>query len=310
MREHERIVHELAAPQHGAVSRTQLRARGVAARQLHPLIQRGVVVPVTREVVTIAGSGPSRQRSAIAAVLDVPGRTALSHAASLAWWAVPGFDRQRTGLEVISTRPARTAISSLSHVHTTTLLPDSHVTILDGLWITVPVRAIFDLAGRLHPDRMARIVDAAWRQRLVTGRLLRRTLAELAEHGRSGIQTMRSIIEERGDDYRPPESNTEARFEKLMAEIGVVSFERQVDAGGIDWVGRVDFRDRHLPLVAEIDSATFHLSLTDRTDDLARREALEHAGFVVVSISDFDVWNRPRIVQEQVIEARRTALRR
>jgi very-short-patch-repair endonuclease len=146
--------------------------------------------------------------------------------------------------------------------------------------------------------------------RLVTGRLLRRTLAELAEHGRPGIQIMRALIEERGDDYRPPESNTEARFEKLMAEIGIVSFVRQVDLGGMDWAGRVDFVDRELPLVAEIDSATFHLSLTDQAADSARRAALEDAGFIVVSVSDFDVWNDPRSVQRRIAENRREAARR
>ena len=176
--------------------------------------------------------------------------------------------------------------------------------------MTVPVRVLFDLANDMHPMRLERLIDTAWRKGLVTGRLLLRTLDDLAEHGRPGIQLMRELIEVRGDSYRPPDSNVEARFQELMAAIGVRTFERQVDLGGIDWAGRVDFVDRAIALIVEVDSFMFHLSITDVADDVARRKRIEDAGFTIVTVSDYEVWHQPDVVKQRVLEARRLAMQR
>ncbi len=251
----------------------------------------------------MAGSAATDHQRAIAAVLDARPPAVLSHASAAGHWRLPGF--RIIPFEVTVARPSRTTCSSLARLHSTTHLPESHITVVDGLPVTVPVRTLFDLAGRLHPDRVGRLIDAAWRMRLVTGRLLRRTLAELAEHGRAGIVVMREHIELRGDGYRPPESNLEHRFEELMIAVGIRTLERQVDLGADDWLGRVDFRDRTAPLVIEIDSATFHSSLTDKANDARRRAGLERLGFSVLVFSDEDVWHRPDWVKTQVRTRRR-----
>ncbi len=193
-------------------------------------------------------------------------------------------------------------------MHTTTLLPDQHLTKRDGLVVTVPARVLFDLAGRIHPAKLERTLDTAWRMRLVTGRLLRRTLAELAEHGRPGIQHMRELIMDRGDDYRPTDSNVEARFLQLMERARMSTFERQVDVGDRDWLGRVDFRDREVPLIVEIDSETFHASLVDQAADEVRRQRLRDAGFTVLVITSVDVWHQGAAVQERVRQIRASLL--
>jgi very-short-patch-repair endonuclease len=301
----DRSIHELAARQHGVLSRQQARALGASAKVIRTRIGRGALVPIGEEVLSVSGAPATDTRDAIAAVLDVRGRAALSQRSAAAYWQLGGFKLRP--FEVSTLRIGRTATSELTRIHTTTCLPDSHITVVDGLRVTVPVRVLFDLAGRVHPQRLARLIDAAWRSHLVTGRLLRRTLSELAEHGRPGIQLMRQLIEERGEGYRPTDSNLEARFEELMSSMGITSFDRQVDLGGADWTGRVDFIDRSLGLVVEIDSDTFHLSLTDRADDDRRFAALQQAGFVVVRISQFDLWHRPEVVRQTVLEGRASA---
>jgi very-short-patch-repair endonuclease len=304
----DRVIHELAARQHGAVSRSQLRPLGVSSRHIARRVDGGALIPVTREVLVVAGSAPTVARRSMAAVLHVPGRTGLSHRSAGAHWNI--LPATPSAPEVMTERRGRAAVSPLGPVHTTTLLPDRHLTVVDGIPITVPVRVLFDLANDVHPKRLERLIDTTWRMRLVTGRLLRRTLADLAEHGRPGIQIMRALIEDRGDDYRPPDSNVEARFQELMAAIGVRTFERQVDLGGMDWAGRVDFVDPALALVVEVDSFMFHLSITDVADDQARRKKLEAAGFTIVTVSDFEVWHQPDVVKERVREARRLAKER
>ena len=298
----DRAIHGIASAQHGAFSRSQARAAGVTRQMLATRLRRGDLLQLSHDVFVVSGAPDTDRRAAVAATLSV-NPSALSHGSAAAFWSLPGF-RLRP-LEIISTRPQRASSpSALARVHTTTCLPARHLTRADGLLVTVPVRVLFDLAGTIHPGRLERLLDAAWRLRLVTGRLLRRTLADLAEHGRPGIQVMRELIDERGDDYRPTESNAEGRFQELMRKAGIHSFERQVDVGACDWLGRVDFRDREVPLVVEIDSETFHASLTDQMHDHQRRDALRAAGYEVMVIASYDLWHCPREVQARVLAAR------
>jgi len=84
--------------------------------------------------------------------------------------------------------------------------------------------------------------------------------------------------------------------------------DRQVDVGGHDWVGRVDFVDREARLLFEIDSARFHSSMLDRANDQQRDEALLASGWrAVVRISEDQVWYRPQEAVTAVRRARRAA---
>jgi very-short-patch-repair endonuclease len=270
-------------------------------------LRRGALTEVTGDVLVVPGSPRTDRRDAMVAVLAIPD-AAVSHGSAAALWRLPGFDLHP--IEVVSPRAWRRSTQvPAGRVHTTTFLPDSHVAVVDGLRITVPVRVLFDLAGTIHPGRLERLVDTAWRMRLVTGRLLRRTLAELEQRGRPGIAEMRELIGERGDGYRPTDSNAEGRFEALIAEVGITTFERQVDVGDADWLGRIDFRDRRRPLLVEIDSETFHGSIVDRRRDERRREALVDAGYRLVVITTFELWHRAREVQDRVLDARNSLVR-
>jgi very-short-patch-repair endonuclease len=139
---------------------------------------------------------------------------------------------------------------------------------------------------------------------LLSGRSLRRLLEETSVQGRRGLTVLRGLVDERGDEYVPPASNLEHRFESVLREAGLPAMRRQVDSGGDRWVGRVDFRDATMPLVVEIQSERYHSALTDRADDAARLAALRAAGFMVVAVTEEQVWHRPHEVVRQVGEAR------
>ncbi len=105
---------------------------------------------------------------------------------------------------------------------------------------------------------------------------------------------LRQLVDDRPLDYRPPESNLEARVAEVLTSAFEPPLERQVDLGDDDdWLGRVDYLDRELRIVFEIQSDLFHSSVSDRARDRARRERLEAAGWLVVEIPEFDVWHRP-----------------
>lgn len=83
---------------------------------------------------------------------------------------------------------------------------------------------------------------------------------------------------------------------------------RQVNTGDeTGWIGRVDLRAVDLPLILEVQSERFHSSLIDKQMDALRIERLEQAGFVVVEVTDVQVWHRPHELLAVVRDGRRRA---
>ena len=104
---------------------------------------------------------------------------------------------------------------------------------------------------------------------------------------------MREILDARGDDWIPPASGLESRALLLLDEAGLTGFQRQVDLGHVEWVGRVDFVDMKARVVVEVQSDRHHAALSSRRDDAERFAELEAAGFVVVTVWEDDLWHRP-----------------
>lgn len=119
---------------------------------------------------------------------------------------------------------------------------------------------------------------------------------------------MREILDRRPPGWIPPASGLEGRFEQVLSDHGLPEMRRQVDSGGSTWDGRVDFKDRILPLIVEILSERYHASLLDREADQARLEGLTKDGFLVVPIWDTEVWNHPTVVVDRIRTARRQLL--
>ncbi len=239
-----------------------------------------------------------------AALLDVGGGAALARYSAAALWQFPGF--KLMPVHVVCHRNPGVRVSPLCVVHTSAAFDDRHVTELDGLRVTTAVRTIFDLAATLHPKRTARLLDRAWSRGLLSRRTLDRTLDELGASGRSGITLLRELVAERPPDYRPPESNLEARVNELLVEDGQRPLERQVDLGDDhEWIGRVDLLDRECKVIFEVQSDLYHLSLTDQRHDAERKARLERAGWLVVEIDEFVVWHRRRELLDTVRRARR-----
>jgi hypothetical protein len=92
---------------------------------------------------------------------------------------------------------------------------------------------LFDLAGAgLHPARIERLVDDVVTRSPSMLLRLHRLLEELAERGRPGSASTRSLPESRPPGTRVAASGLEARFERILAQSGVAGLERQVDIGG------------------------------------------------------------------------------
>ena len=293
-----------AEAQHGLITRQQLRALGASSAAIRHRLGTGQWQPLSPQVLSLNGAPRTPRQAALAAVLDTGAGSWLSHHSAAALWELPGFDlaphhvsRPRTGTR----RTHRLAV-----VHYPGRMPVNHLAVLDDIPVSSPTRVLFEVAGSVHPKRLARLVDTAWAQRLVTWHSLRSSLTVLGRRGRPGITTMRKIVETRGPDYVPAESGLERRFEQILVDDGQEPMKRQVDLGDqFGWIGRVDQLDRDARVVVEVNSERFHAALTDRQVDQTRIAALTKAGFDVVTVWDRDIWHQPRTVARRVRDARR-----
>jgi very-short-patch-repair endonuclease len=300
----------LAATQHSLVTRDQLTRLGLTRSAIRHLLSSGDLDRVTNRVLRLGGVPETPRQLACAAVLDCTSFGALSHESAAALWDIPGHALTPPIVSVV--HGVEKAHDRLGTLRRSTHLPDHHTTIVDGIPVTYPARIVFDLAGQpgVHPDRIARLIDTMWGRRLVNYRILHSMLAEHASRGRPGTVLLRELLELRPADYRPPESNLEARVHQIVLEDRQPALERQVDVGMEHWIGRMDFIDRKARVIVQVDSEIHHGSVLDAARDDAQTAALELAGWIVVRVREYDVWHNKAYVQHQIRDARRRGRRR
>ncbi|MPZ71294.1 MAG: DUF559 domain-containing protein [Actinobacteria bacterium] len=158
--------------------------------------------------------------------------------------------------------------------------------------VAAPALVVLQVAGT-SPRRAAHIVDTLWAKRLVKISEVEDVHDRFSRHGRNGIVLVRTLLKSRSDEMRPAESGNERRFERITGDGGIHTLRRQVDVGGDQWIGRVDFLDSEVALTVEIHSERYHTSHTARQADAARIAALEKAGYTVVVVWDHEIWGQP-----------------
>ncbi len=296
----------LAAVQYAVVSREQARALGATTPALRNRLAGPDWDAPTKRVLRLTGSAPSTRQRLMIAVLDAGAGSVVSHRSAAALWRLPGFSFGSGRIEVSRHRALSHRKGPSASVHRPRLLPATHVTDWSGLPVTTLARTLLDIAPTLHPARLERVLDTVSSKSPSVLTSLRTMLWETETHGREGVAALRPILAARPEGYVPTASGLEARFARLLDEAGEAPLERQVDIGGHEWVGRVDFLDRALGLVVEVDSDLHHTSPMDRAHDRQRDAALLAAGWTaVLRISEDEIWRRPQEAVARVRAERR-----
>lgn len=301
-------IRRLAALQHGLVRRSQLSAMGMHSGAIHHAVTTGHLEWLSDRVLSIGGSPPTADQRAMAAALDLPGGVvALSSAAAL--WQLTGFELEP--VHVLTDRVPHRGGAHLGIAHSSVRFSAADAMVIRGIPVTSPLRTLCDLAGRMSYDRVDLLCERMLGLRLLRVEQLHARAAELPRRGGApGTAAVRRLAASRDADHRPVESGLEHRFQSLLREAGDPPFERQVDLGDADgWIGRVDFVDRELGIVVEIQSDLFHGAAIDRARDDERISRLRRAGWTVLEVRQFDIWHRPDRVIAAVRAARRAARR-
>lgn len=292
-RDVEQVVRNIAAAQHGVMNTRQLLARGIGARRLRALSERGVLEPLSPGVYRLVGSPETHLQRVLAAVLDAPPGAVASHQTAAALWNLPGYDL-RDEAHVTIPRQGTTQRRRLSVVHYHKDMPLDEVVLRHGIPTTTPTLTMFHLCAVLHPSRAIRTFDHATARRLTTGKRLARLTGRIGARGRNGTRMSRQLGERHGDDP-VPESGLEARVDRLGWQAGV-KLDRQVEVGDTDWIGRADFRVRGTTGLIEAQSVLYHASPLDAADDEFRISRMLAAGFSVLTVWDYQAFYKPDVV--------------
>lgn len=297
-------LRDLAQRQHAAVAVRQARQLGVTPDGLRHLRRSPAWRALSRRVIALEGAPRTPLQLAMAAVLDAGPLAVASHTLAAGLWELPGFDLRT--LEVSRPREQRRPAAGLARLHLPNDLTGTHLTERYGIPLTTLSRTIFDLAPSLHPERLAKLVDRVVSLSPPTLARLHELHTELASRGKDGTVVMRHILEVRPVGYIAPASNLERRVVWIFEQAGERPMRRQVNVGGDEWIGRIDFSDDPPWVLLEVDSRTYHSSLTDAEADARRDAALRAAGFLeIVRVGEDDVWHQPERVLSLVRAARR-----
>jgi very-short-patch-repair endonuclease len=289
----------------GLVGRRQARQLGVRSHELLRLADSGLWEFAAPRVLRLVGSPAVRGQSLLTSVLDVDGPALASHQAGAWWWGLPGF--RPSPAQLVTTSNSTRAAGDVE-IHLVRELPQRWGTVLRGVPVVRPELCVLQLCATVHEARAERALDNAWSMRLLSGRSIDLLLEDMGKRGRNGVALLRRLRDERPGDYVPPASNLERRAIEVLTPLGV-RWRRQVDLGEATWTGRVDLLADQEPLVVEVQSETYHSALLDEAADAARLDRLRSAGFVVVEVTDEELWTNPRHALARV-RAELSALRR
>jgi very-short-patch-repair endonuclease len=279
-------IAELAARQHGVVSRKQLMALGASRDE----IQRRVEVRRLRRVHTGVYAISHRlsvEGHFIAAVLACGDRAVASHRAAGALWdLIPAVAGPVDVTVPRGGSPRRAGIA----IHVTRSLPPAEITSRDGVPCTTWARTLVDLAAVLTSRRLERALEQSQILQLFDLGALKHALA--GANGRRGTGTLRRLVGDLDDD--PPFTRTELerRFLDLVREAGLPRPVVNAVVAGHE----VDFHWPKERVVMETDGRGTHDTRIAFERDHRRDLDLELAGWHVIRISWRQLLEQPKRV--------------
>lgn len=285
-------VTQLAAAQHGVVTRDQLFGAGLTRDAVDHRVCTGRLRVLHRGVYLV-GPLEAAHTKEMAAVLASGPDSMVSHAsAAVLWELLPSGGRAAPVHVTVRgrNRPRRPGIRG----HRALDLRSDEVTKIDGIPVTTPGRTLLDLAAMLVGPRPAdrdpplaprdveQAVAGAERRNLLTrDRLL--ALLERRPH-RPGVSFLRALLEREGDPAFT-RSEAEELFLALVRKAQLPEPESNVRVDEKVGRGRVDFLWRSERVVVEVDGYKFHSSRSQFEEDRLRDQNLAAHGFRAVRVT-------------------------
>ena len=277
-----------AAAQDGVFSRADARAAGFRKHHIDRYV--GQLWSVIYDSVYRIEGAPTTWHSELrAATLAAGSGSAVSHRAAAAIHALPGG--RDDFVEITCVRWKRTVRTDLI-VHESRRLDPDDIQLVDGIPVTCPERTILDLAWHFPRTKyLELVVQAARRKRLVTYESTKAVFERHARRGLRGVSALREVLEQWDPESRPTESEMETRLLQTLRDHELPEPTVQFDVCEPDGrlVARTDAAYPFARIAIEYDSKQEHSDEFQLARDAKRRNALQAAGFVVLSARHRDL---------------------
>jgi hypothetical protein len=180
-------ISQLAARQHGNITREQLLAIGLGPQAIKYRVAHGELHPVFKGVYAVGRPAKLPLERAAAAVLACGPRAVLSHGSALALW---GLAKHWTFPLHVTIRAGDRRPKGLV-VHRRPTLARNDTRAEQGIWATTPARTILDCAPALSDKRLTRLVNEARKRGHVTPESLDDIAQRYPRHpGASRLQSL------------------------------------------------------------------------------------------------------------------------
>jgi hypothetical protein len=289
----------LASRQRGNVTRAQLRSHGVTLKMIRRRVQSGSLHETFPGVYLVGHRAePPLAREYAALLYCAPGAL-LSHRTAARLWGLLALATH--AVEVTLTGRRRRSRPGLI-VYTIGGLEPAELRRAYGMPITSPSLTLLDLGGLVGEPVLARALNEARVQDLVTDEELQATLR--AHPNRRGARALANLLATEVAEFAV-ESEAERKCLELMVKYGL-----KPDGAGV-WIGpyRVDFLFEAERLVVEVDGYRYHRTKERFIRDRRRRADLMARGYEVFVVSWADLTDEPHATMRRLraVRARRRA---
>ena len=284
----DRAIAQLAARQHGVVTRRQLLALGIGRGAIAHRLANRRLWQLYHGVYAYGHSSLRAEGRWLAAVLACGEGSVLSHRSAV---ALHGVGRTtRTAIDVTTPRPGRRSVEGIDrHAARGGLHPDD-ITSLDAIPVTTIARTLLDLAEVVPRRRLDKSIEEADRRSLLDLAALDALIAR--SHGRHGLKPLAAALAA----YRPEPAFTreelERRFLALCREAGLPPPAVNI------WLGdkEVDFLWPDERIVVEVDGWDTHRTRAAFERDRARDAQLTAQGYRVIRFTWRQITQEPHTV--------------
>lgn len=286
-----RRMYALAARQHGAVTRAQLRGLGLTDDRIDRRIATGTLRVLHRGVFLV-GPVTLEHTCTMAAVLACGAGAVVSHVSAAVVWRIASI-RPDAEVHVTMSRPGRRRRHGI-RVHESMLNADE-ITRRDRIPVTSCARTLLDLAATAPARELERAFAEAQALRLVSEAHLQRTVER--HEGSRGSARLRALL-----NSEPPAQTRSQAEENLLALIrrgGLPAPRLNTRVGGFE----VDFHWSAERLIVEVDGFAFHASRQRFEGDRRRDGDLMAAGYRVIRITWKQLEKEPEGVLVRLTQA-------
>ena len=270
-------VLDLAAQQHGVVTRAQLVAMGLSSGAIRHRLRSGRLHRVRRGVYAVGRPELTKLGGWLATVLWCGPEAVLSHETAGQLW---GIRRPAVTIVDVSVPARMDPKLADAMVHRRVSLAPGDVTNRAGIPVTTPLRTLIDLAMRLSRGELEAAINEADKRELTDPEALRGALDDLRG---PGVAILRRTLDRR--TFALTDSELERRFLRLARRAGLPCPETRRYVNGF----KVDFHWPDLDLVVETDGLRYHRTPAQQARDRLRDQAHAAAGLTALRFTHSQV---------------------